>query len=93
MVNGCGFTRWPLPFIDALPLLTMAIQAEGAKEDIQAINATENAISAVTKICKYIETGVPLESILPMWLSWLPVTEDKEEAPHIYSYLCDLIER
>lgn len=57
-----------------------------------AINATENAISAVTKICKYVE-GVPLDSILPMWLSWLPVVEDKEEAPHVYSYLCDLIER
>lgn len=24
--------------------------------------------------------------------SWLPVTEDEEEAPHVYGYLCDLIQ-
>lgn len=79
--------------IEALPLLTLAIQSPTAKEDIQAINATENSISAVTKVCKYLDPGVvPLDTILPLWLSWLPVTEDKEESPHVYSYLCDLIE-
>ena len=71
----------------------MAIQSPNSKEDLNAIHATENAISAVTKVCKYIDTGVPLDSILPLWLSWLPVTEDKEEASHVYNYLCDLIER
>lgn len=25
-------------------------------------------------------------------MSWLPVTEDEDEAPHVYGYLCDLIE-
>jgi hypothetical protein len=78
--------------LDALSLLTMAIQRPGAKEDIPSINATENAISAITKICRHVETGVPMETILPLWFSWLPVVEDKEEAPHVYSYLCDLIE-
>ncbi len=77
---------------ECLSFLTMAIQMESAREDIQAINATENAISAVTKICKHIDS-VPLEEVLPIWLSWLPVVEDKEEAPHVYDYLCDLIER
>lgn len=24
--------------------------------------------------------------------NWLPVTEDEEEAPHVYGYLCDLIQ-
>ena len=24
--------------------------------------------------------------------NWLPVTEDDEEAPHVYGYLCDLIQ-
>jgi len=77
----------------ALQLLMTAIAAPNAREDSPAINATENAISAVTKICKYLETGVPYETVLPRWLSWLPVVEDKEEAPHVYNYLCDLIER
>ena len=58
-----------------------------------AIHATENAISAVAKICRYIESGVPYDTVLPLWLSWLPVVEDKEEACHVYTYLCDLIER
>ena len=74
-------------------MLTLAIQQPDAKADHECINATENAISAVTKICKYIDSGVPLDSILPLWLSWLPILEDKEEAQHVYSYLCDLIER
>lgn len=25
-------------------------------------------------------------------LTWLPVVEDEDEAPHVYGYLCDLIE-
>jgi hypothetical protein len=25
-------------------------------------------------------------------LSWLPVVEDEDEAPHVYGYLCDLIQ-
>lgn len=78
--------------LDALSLLTVAIQSPNAREDSLSTNATENAISAVTKVCKYVDSGIPLDSILPMWLSWLPVIEDKEEAPHVYSYLCDLIE-
>ena len=79
--------------IDALAMLTVAIQAPNAKEDLQAINATENAFSAVTDVCKYADIGVPLDNILPLWLSWLPVIEDKKEAPHVYNYLCDLIEK
>ena len=71
----------------------MAIQRPDAKEDAPSINATENAISAITKICRHVETGVPMETILPLWFSWLPVVEDKEEAPHVYSYLCELIEK
>ena len=74
-------------------MLTLSIQSPTAREDLAGLNATENAISAVTKICKYIDSGVPLDSILPLWLSWLPIVEDKDEAPHVYSYLCDLIER
>ena len=27
------------------------------------------------------------------WLSWLPVVEDKDEAPHVYGFLCDLLDR
>lgn len=30
--------------------------------------------------------------VIPVWLSWLPVWEDTDEAPHVYGYLCDLID-
>ena len=77
---------------DSLSMLIQAIQRPDAREDLGCVNAQENAIAAVTKICKYLDTGVPYDTLLPMWLSWLPVVEDKVEALHVYSYLCDLIE-
>lgn len=82
-----------VPFTEAVPLLTLAIQDPNAKVDFASVHATENAISAMAKICKYVKSGIPYETVLPVWLSWLPVTEDKEEAQHVYGYLCDLIQR
>lgn len=83
---------FPFPLSDSLSLLVSAIQRPDAREDYDSANATENAIAAVAKICKHISNGVPYDSILPLWLSWLPVVEDRVEALHVYSYLCDLIE-
>jgi hypothetical protein len=77
--------------IDALSLLIVAIQGS-TDTDMTAVHARENAISAVGKVCRHIDAGVPHDTLLPMWLSWLPVVEDKEEASYVYSYLCDLIE-
>lgn len=57
------------------------------------INATENVIAAITKIMKYNPASVNAEEILPVWFNWLPVVEDSVEAPHVYGYLCDLIEQ
>ena len=56
------------------------------------MNATENAISAVAKICKYNRGNIALNEVVPALIDALPITEDKEEAPHVYGYLCDLIE-
>ena len=56
------------------------------------INATENAIAAVTKIMQQHHDSINTEQLLPVWMSWLPVTEDKEEAVHVYNFLCDLVE-
>ncbi|XP_065887455.1 importin-5-like isoform X2 [Dysidea avara] len=78
--------------IDVLPKLTLIISDSESRCDLDSTLATENAIAAVTKMCNYLEDKIPLESVLPTWLSWLPVYEDKEEAPRVYSYLCKLIE-
>merc|ERR1712079_305809 len=65
-------------------------QPEGRQAE--NINPTENAISAVTKILKYNNSQVNMDQILPVWFSWLPVTEDVDEAPYVYGFLADLIE-
>ena len=33
-----------------------------------------------------------VKEVLPHWLSWLPLHEDKEEAVQTFNYLCDLSE-
>ncbi|NWR59070.1 IPO5 protein, partial [Bucorvus abyssinicus] len=76
---------------EALPLLVRVIQSPDAKTK-ENVNATENCISAVGKIMKFKPGCVNVEEVLPHWLSWLPLHEDKEEAVHTFNYLCDLIE-
>ena len=55
-------------------------------------NPTENCISAVTKICKHHPDIINVNDVIPTWLTWLPITKDVEEAPHVYGYLCDLVQ-
>jgi len=75
-----------------LPHMIEVINDPEAK-DVRNINPTENAISAVTKILKYNSSAINVDELLPVWFSWLPVVEDADEAPHVYGYLCDLIEQ
>ena len=57
----------------------------------------ENCISAIGKILRHAPELVgnqrDCEQLLQEWLSWLPVTDDKEEAVHVYEYVCNLIQR
>jgi len=72
------------------PLCEVVNQADSRQPE--NVNPTENAISAVTKILKYNNSQVNMDQILPVWFSWLPVTEDVDEAPYVYGFLADLIE-
>ncbi|XP_040281224.1 importin-5 [Bufo bufo] len=76
---------------ESLPLLVGVIQTPDSKTK-ENINATENCISAVGKIMKYRPDCVNVDEVLPHWLSWLPLHEDKEEAVHTFNFLCDLLE-
>ncbi|XP_071991564.1 importin-5 [Engystomops pustulosus] len=76
---------------EALPLLVGVIQAPDSKTK-ENVNATENCISAVGKIMKYRPDCINVDEVLPHWLSWLPLHEDKEEAVHTFNFLCDLLE-
>uniref|UniRef100_UPI00358F79B9 importin-5 isoform X2 n=1 Tax=Myxine glutinosa TaxID=7769 RepID=UPI00358F79B9 len=76
---------------EALPYLMQVIQAPDARSK-RNVTATENCISAVGKLLRYRSDCLSSEELLPHWLSWLPITEDKEEAVFCFDYLCDLIE-
>ncbi|XP_037552498.1 importin-5 isoform X2 [Nematolebias whitei] len=75
---------------EALPMLVGVIQAADAQSE--NINATENCISAVGKLMRFRPECVNVGEVLPHWLGWLPLKEDKEEAVHTFDFLCDLIE-
>ena len=75
----------------AVPALMEMITAPDSR-DVENINPTENAISAVTKILKFNSSALNIDDVIGHWMSWLPVWEDEDEAPHIYNYLCDLVE-
>lgn len=77
---------------EALPTLLGVIHSPDAKVK-ENVNATENCISAVGKVMRFRPECANVNEILPHWLSWLPLNEDKEEAVHTFDFLCDLIER
>ncbi|XP_071481332.1 importin-5-like [Diadema antillarum] len=77
--------------LEAIPILTKVIMETGSREK-DNLAATENAISAVTKIVQHNQSSLNMEEILPVWFNWLPVSEDREEAAYIYNFLCDLVQ-
>ncbi len=54
---------------------------------------TENAISSVAKIVQFHPSAVDPAAVLPTWLTWLPVEEDKIESKATYSQLCTFVEK
>lgn len=79
-------------FVEFVPPLLKVITDAAAKE-LENLSATENAIAAIVRICVYRPNLIDMNTILSQFLSWLPVTEDELEAPHIYDFLCNLVER
>ena len=92
ILSKCPQEHFGHACLESLPLLSQCISHEEARSSLFASSATDNAISAVAKICKNLPNLVSYESILPLFLSWLPIVEDREEAVIVYSYLCELIE-
>ncbi|XP_064455719.1 importin-5-like [Ornithodoros turicata] len=76
---------------NAVPLLVQVIEAPESRS-LEHIFATENAISAVSKILLSCSQEVNAQEVIPRWFSWLPVWEDEEENPHVYGLLCSLLE-
>jgi len=80
------------PFIpDILQRLVHVItQADSRTE--KYILSTENAISAVGKICTFQAKAVDTAKTLQLWLSWLPVKEDNVESKVTYGQLLSFVE-
>nr|CAG4640621.1 EOG090X00U8 [Eulimnadia texana] len=91
VLGMCGGPVFAGACAQAIPRLVEMINAADSR-NVENINPTENAISAITKILKYNSSALRLDEILTHWVSWLPVWEDEDEAPYVYGYLCDLIE-
>merc|ERR1719447_2456991 len=91
VVGQCGGPALAATAAQCVPLLCEVINQADSRQP-ENINPTENAISAVTKILQFNGSQVNLDQILPVWFSWLPVTEDVDEAPFVYGFLADLIE-
>ncbi len=68
----------------------MISHPESRSED--NVYATENAIAAMGKILRFCGDAVNSEQLLPLWLGFLPVLEDKIEAVITYGMLCDFVE-
>jgi len=73
-----------------LDLLTNIVKADDARSE-ENVNATENAISAIAKICKYYETASN-NSFKVEWMRMLPLMNDVEEREFCNDYLLDLLQ-
>ena len=87
-----GGPQYAQPCATAVPLLIQVINDRESRS-VENIQATENSISAVTKILKFNSSAINVDQLLPTWFSWFPVYDDTEETPHTHSYLCDLVEK
>lgn len=75
----------------AVPVLVSMIEAPESRGP-ERVFATENAISAVSKVLLWRCSVLNADEVIPRWFSWLPVWEDDEENPHVYGLLCSLLE-
>merc|ERR1712130_452308 len=69
--------------------LQQLITQEDAREEENA-HVTENAISALGKIIQFHSQAIPVAAVLPVWLTYLPVSED-DETTVIYKQLCHFV--
>jgi len=86
--NDATFTEAMMQ--QAAQALVLAVDAPGAWEEEHA-SASDNAISALGKICKRSDAiGVVG---WPRWLEALPLRADREEARHVHATLCEQVEK
>lgn len=58
----------------------------------QFMHAKDNAVSALGKVIKFQHSTVDVASLIPNWLSLLPIKNDIDEAKHMNELLTALLE-
>lgn len=78
---------------ESLPHLFSIINVPKSRNE-EKVLVTENAISAVGKICRaFKDTGAfDANQVISLWFHSLPIVEDEVEASEVYTFLLDLID-
>lgn len=86
--GGPSFT----PFVPGVVArLGQVVGMQGSKDE-ENVAATDNAISALGKICQHqSQASFDSAQVLSVWLRHLPIREDKAEAKVVHAHLCQLI--
>ncbi|KAJ7541709.1 hypothetical protein O6H91_10G072300 [Diphasiastrum complanatum] len=77
---------------EALARLNEVI-SQPSSRDADNVMATDNAVSALGKICQFQRECIDVAQVLPAWLSFLPVKGDLVEAKLVHEQLCVMVER
>ncbi|KAH7435426.1 hypothetical protein KP509_06G064500 [Ceratopteris richardii] len=77
---------------EALEKLKLVISQPSAFQSENAM-ATDNAVSALGKICEFHRDVIDATQVVPAWLSCLPIRADLVEAKVVHEQLCSLMER
>lgn len=77
---------------ETLSRLNVVISQPNAR-DGENIMATDNAVSALGKICQFHRDSIDAAQVIPAWLSCLPIKGDLIEAKIVHEQLCSMVER
>ncbi|KAH9326987.1 hypothetical protein KI387_007165 [Taxus chinensis] len=77
---------------EALSRLNVVISQSNAR-DADNVMATDNAVSALGKICQFHRDSIDAVQVIPAWLSCLPIKGDLIEAKIVHELLCSMVER
>ncbi|KAM3217882.1 hypothetical protein P3L10_022411 [Capsicum annuum] len=81
------------PFVgEALSRINVVITHFNAREP-ENVEAYDNAVSALGKICQFHRATIDSAQIIPTWLNCLPIKDDVYEAKAVLNQLCSMVER
>ncbi|KAM3327543.1 importin-5-like [Capsicum galapagoense] len=81
------------PFVgEALSRINVVVTHFKAREP-ENVEAYDNAVSTLGKICQFHRESIDSAQIIPVWLNCLPIKDDIYEAKAVLDQLCSMVER